>query len=929
LEQPKKPATEPQVSNGLDTTLGQSAEQSNSPTEAGSAWVPKLQGTVADALLRERVHALLFGEGGGPPMIGRFEIEKQLGRGGMGEVFLAHDPELRRRVAVKLLHPHLFAHADSFGRERARREAQALAQVSHPNVVEVFDVGEHDGRPFVAMEYIEGLTLKAWLAEQQPSWREIVAVFIEAGRGLVAAHRAGLVHRDFKPDNVLLSGTADERRVRVLDFGLARLVGIEDVSLESTDDDDRDELTRPGAVLGTLRFMSPEQLRGEPAEAASDQFSFCVALYLALWQQEPFTGDSISRRIDSIERNVPALPPMRRGLPRGLWPIVRQGLACEPAQRWSSMDELLVALEQTIRVRRTLPALALAGLALSVGIGVGVMWNDDVAQPDDPCRHVQIRADELWTSTQTQLARERFAQSEAGFAMDSFSTVDAVLTRWTTNWSDRRMALCRNGEDDSRRASCLDRAHTDAALLVSAMTEADEQTITRAVDSLAGLPSLRSCDSNKAVLLELAAIPEGIEAELAKHRQTFARARVLRLTGHTREAAERFAELERDAADIDYLPFAAELAVERAHLAFAQVVVGDTHERLEMMEQAANLAESSRQDRLAAVAWTVLARWGSNAGAATDERVESWLERAQVSVTRLDSPPDLQARLHCIRAVLLARDKAQIAAARASFELGLELLETLDDDDSTRRHWQSRCLLDLALLEPGAAAVELAERSVDAAQALYGESHPEVDALRFDLVRVLFDSGLPDASSRSAAILEQLASRSLNTDSDSASQVAYAHYELALVAHGRGQIDTARHHLALARELFAKALPPDDYQHAPPLLLGAVIDFEAGEFESALAGYDRAQRYFQGKPGFEPQLLGIDRGRAHCLIELGRLDEAEMLFLAQREPDHADEEIESALDRIATIRSKRSPPASQPAKANGAASAGSATTSAN
>ncbi|HET6585525.1 MAG TPA: serine/threonine-protein kinase, partial [Nannocystaceae bacterium] len=221
--------------------------------------------------------------------VGRYVLLERIGMGGMGIVYAAFDPELDRRVALKLLR-------GSAGEARADlrllREARALAKLTHPNVVPVFDVGSAAGRPYVAMEFVEGQTLTRWLAARPRSQAEILRVFGEAGRGLAAAHAIGIVHRDFKPDNVLLGGSGDDGRVpaivRVGDFGLARPVtatssrtSADAIALPSDADEplDASPLTRVGLVLGTPSYMAPEQHRGEDATPATDQYALCVSLY--------------------------------------------------------------------------------------------------------------------------------------------------------------------------------------------------------------------------------------------------------------------------------------------------------------------------------------------------------------------------------------------------------------------------------------------------------------------------------------------------------------------------------------------------------------------------------------------------------------------------------------------------------------------------
>ncbi|MBC7976800.1 MAG: serine/threonine protein kinase, partial [Myxococcales bacterium] len=235
--------------------------------------------------------------------VGRFVLLERLGRGGMGVVYLAYDPELDRRVAVKLVT------AEGAGEEAATarllREAQALAQLSHPNIVAVHDVGRVGTGIYVAMEYVEGATLGAWLRERPRRCHEIVAVFAAAGRGIAAAHEAGLVHRDIKPDNIMVGR---DQRVRVLDFGLARSSGMRPGTGEGGSSRNGTlgagnldlQLTAVGAVMGTPVYMAPEQYAGALADARSDIYSLCVALWEAMHGRRPFAGDSLPELADNV-----------------------------------------------------------------------------------------------------------------------------------------------------------------------------------------------------------------------------------------------------------------------------------------------------------------------------------------------------------------------------------------------------------------------------------------------------------------------------------------------------------------------------------------------------------------------------------------------------------------------------------------------------
>ncbi len=281
--------------------------------------------------------------------IGRFSVLHKIAEGGMGVVYVAHDEQLDRKVAIKLLHTR--GNLDDQAHGRMLREARAMARLSHPNVVQVHDVGEIDGKVFVAMEYVQGLTLRKWLKAEPRSWRDVLEIFRQAGLGLMAAHKAGIVHRDFKPDNVIVG---KDRRVKVLDFGLARWhedegedEPLDEEPLISGGDSEsglelgEHSLTRTGFVMGTPAYMSPEQHKGFPADARSDQFGFCVALYEALYGRRPFPGRSYGKVAQAILEKDPLEPPPTAKVPRWLHRVVRRGLSRSSADRFPSMEALL------------------------------------------------------------------------------------------------------------------------------------------------------------------------------------------------------------------------------------------------------------------------------------------------------------------------------------------------------------------------------------------------------------------------------------------------------------------------------------------------------------------------------------------------------------------------------------------------------------
>ncbi|HUQ07470.1 MAG TPA: protein kinase [Kofleriaceae bacterium] len=304
------------------------------------------------------------GERPRPRRLGRYELGDTLGAGGMGQVFRARDPQLNRVVAIKVLHP-------GAGHERRLlREAQAMARLSHANLAVVHDVGTDGDEVFIAMELVDGGTLKRWLGTPRP-WRARLDAVIAAGRGLAAAHAAGVVHRDFKPDNVLVTSDGVPK---VVDFGLARGVG-EEVPVPDRNDVLHSPMTVTGTVMGTPAYMAPEQWAGEPADARADQFSFAVTAYEALWGKRPLEPGTTELR-----------DPPPSDVPDGVWPVLRRALAADPAARHASIDALLDALvtaaaPASSSSRRRMLVVAAAALVVLGGAIVLLRPSTDRRQP--------------------------------------------------------------------------------------------------------------------------------------------------------------------------------------------------------------------------------------------------------------------------------------------------------------------------------------------------------------------------------------------------------------------------------------------------------------------------------------------------------------------------------------------------------------------
>jgi serine/threonine protein kinase len=310
-------------------------------------------------------------------VVGRYRICKELGAGAMGVVYLADDQDLDRRAAVKVLRGQA-ANTSA----RLLREAQALARIAHPNVIVVYEVGTFEQQVFMAMEFVEGSSLAAWLEATRRTSEEILEAFVQAGRGLAVAHAAGLVHRDFKPDNVLVGR---DGRIRVLDFGLAlndAVVSPAEPAASSEDVDARRallRLTRTDVFVGTPVYMAPEQFDGELADARTDQFGFCVALYEALFGERPFAADTLDELVRAVKSGVVRAPRSSRVSRRVEQAIVR-GLRVRPADRFPSMDALLAELSPKPRKVGLVQALAAGVVALALASSLAVYARMDRAE---------------------------------------------------------------------------------------------------------------------------------------------------------------------------------------------------------------------------------------------------------------------------------------------------------------------------------------------------------------------------------------------------------------------------------------------------------------------------------------------------------------------------------------------------------------------
>ena len=502
-----------------------------------------------------------------PERLGRYEITEPIAGGGMGFVYAAYDPELDRKVALKVVHPRRSHNPGSHS--RLIKEARALARLDHPNVVKVHDVFSHDEQIVVVMELVAGETLADWEAAKPRTWREIVDVYAQAGDGLAAAHALEIVHRDFKPQNAII-GT--DGRVRVLDFGLARMTA--DDAGESDDPAASGAITQtvPGAVMGTPAYSAPEQLEGDVATLASDQFSFCVALHRALEGKAPFAGESISALVLAIRSSPPATSD--RAVPVWLRALVQRGLEPNPTRRHPSMDRLLVGLKKPRGWKRWRWPTLVALLVASAGVtSFSIRGN---ASSVVPCDGGEIGS--VWDPASRLAVGVAIEKVGTPYAHEVADKVLGGMDSHARAWSEAHRGACmahRGGASSDpmfdRETSCLAQKLGEIKSAVSVLEGTTEKSLSGAADVAAGVHDANACRDVSLLLSDSIPLPpDEVRPQVASAREQLRLVVALRRAGRFDEAdrAVRLAVIGAKATN--YLPVVAE-----AQLEFGRVLIAE------------------------------------------------------------------------------------------------------------------------------------------------------------------------------------------------------------------------------------------------------------------------------------------------------------------------------------------------------------------
>jgi tetratricopeptide (TPR) repeat protein/tRNA A-37 threonylcarbamoyl transferase component Bud32 len=799
-----------------------------------------------------RVPVPAYGEIERGVVVGRYVVLSKLGAGAMGVVYAAYDPELDRKVALKLLQPgRELDHAARSEAANARllREAQALAKLAHPNIVAIHDVGTLGQRVWLAMEFVAGKTLSEWLAAQQRGWREVVDVIAAASRGLAAAHAAGLLHRDLKPDNLMVG---DDGRVRVMDFGLARTQGDptpgeRDLAFALDDTVLRPELealavkmTQTGSLTGTPAYMAKELFEARDATAQSDQFALCVTLWEALYGERPFAGDTLVELMAAVvSGDVRPVPRSGRAVPRWLERVCRRGLSPTPAHRHASIDALLAELERGQKVARR--GRLLAGMAVVAGLtvaGVGAQqW--DVARRTAAC----VAAGQgFFAQAWSEAAQRRLREGLLATGVPSAATVVDKTLPWldqhATAWAQARTGVCMDADLRGswpeplreRALWCLDERQLAFEALVAELSGADKRTVYKATTAAAQLRSVEACrDADR-----LGRLPEppADRARVTEVRKALAKSQALAAAGKYAEALAL-----------------TEPALEQAGvMAWPSLLADAGAQRGALLEK--------------------LGRYDEAEVALSDAYFE-----AVKSETR-DTAADAATALVFVVGVRLAKADQGKAWGRHADGALVVLGEA---DDAPRR---ANVVSSLGNVENTAGAYEAAktlyERALAIREAALGPEHPEVATSLTNLGNVYSSTGAYDEAKqlhmRALAIKEAALGPEHPDVATSLSNLGNVHYNA-------GGYDAARQLYERALAIWEAAMGPEHPVVATALTNLGNVDYSAGRYEAAKQRYERALGIWEAALGPEhPAVAASLNNLAAVHLEMAAFDEAMQLL---------------------------------------------------
>ncbi|MBN1208161.1 MAG: serine/threonine protein kinase [Myxococcaceae bacterium] len=784
--------------------------------------------------LRDLPRSLLPGH----TLAGRYTVLDKLGQGGMGVVLAAYDSRLDRRVALKLLRPSLKVEGEEGEEARLVREAQAMARLSHPNVVAVYDAGTlEDGSLFIAMEHIQGQTLRRWNKREPRSWRQVLEAYVAAGRGLAAAHAAGLIHRDFKADNVLLG---QDGRVRVTDFGLARAQGAMDSQGKAPAAVQQEPiplpepsaamdlmvtarpsgswssvLTLPGMFMGTPAYMAPELFRGLSADVRTDLFAFCASLYEALFGQLPFRGSSPTELTRAQLEGKAVSPPDSADVPAWVTRTVLWGLNPDPDKRPASMEPLLAALSDDPEVKRRAllrrggVALAMAGLA-----GLALWGWVRQEAPAAGCSQVQRQLDGVWDSQVRARVEQALLGTELSYARDTFTRVAAVLDGYAGAWVRQRTEVCELVRQQSvqpqglavRREYCLERRRSQLRALTELLARApDRELLPRAVQVAQSLPPLEYCADAKALT---AAVPPpeepALRARAEELQQQLDTLEALLDTGKYKEGLLRADELLKQAEQVGHAPLHARALFLGA---LARDGAGDYKGAGEMARRAVSMAARGKELTVAARASGLL--------------------------------------------YFLAGYREARPQDAALLELGMELAVELADDDLIRANASNSQGIVLSELGHYEEARQKYERALALREKVLGLEHPLVTPSLNNLATILGEMGRYEEALRMHERALAIREKALGPQ----------HPELASVLGNLGNMLSVLGRYEEARQSYERALAIREQALGAEHPLVANTLTNLGDTLRILGRYEEAVKRLEQALALQEKTLGLDHPR--------------------------------------------------------------------
>ena len=816
--------------------------------------------------------------------LGRYVVIDQVGAGGMGVVYAAYDPELDRKVALKVLRrgANPLAGASMSGtkqRDRLMREAQAMAKLSHPNVITVHDVGTFDdGQVFLAMEFIDGQTLGGWLEEPRP-WRDVLKVFVAAGRGLAAAHAVGLVHRDFKPDNVLMG---NDGRVLVTDFGLARPAAGKTGTFSAVGEVPSMQvltasLTQTGALVGTPAYMAPEQLSGSRTGAHTDQFSFCVTLYEGLYGQRPFMGRSFAELASNVSSGAYAPPPRDVSVPRRVRRALFRGLSTDPELRFPDMNELIHALRHDPwRPWRRWGVVVIPAGLFMVG---AIAYQHSQSSEASYCDQVDDQLEGVWDDERREAVRTAFLATGRPFAADALTTATRQLDDYAERWAKMQGAACHDqlrGEQPQAvlalRMHCLQRRREGLRTMAELLAAADGAVVEGAVDVTRSLARLEPCEDLDALTQSVPAPPESPEMRriVAEVERMLAEAKVLREAAKYTESEAMVRDALSRTTDVGYRPLEAE----------ALSLLATALERQGKFEDAETTYHRALSAALAAGHAVVMGQvsvglvWLTGGPDRPLDEAERWATHGLAAIEPLGHVPELQAQLN--HALAIARlNHGKLDEAEQAIDRVVEIREAAfgKGHHSLGAVMASRGQLMVARgrFDEAVDAFRLSRQHVEHE---YGAMHPHTATVIDNLASSLSERRDFEEARRLQDEALRIRERNLGPDHP---ELGTSHLNMAATLNYVNEPGLAKEHAQTALRIFSAVYGESSLQLAGPLNNLATAEAKLGNALAAVELRQRALAMTREHLGDEhPQVARYRHNLGLLLIEADRLPQAEV-----------------------------------------------------